>query len=220
MTATFSEICDAIYDMQRDLKRVIIAIDGMSGAGKTHLANRLRQCFPQSDIIHMDDFYLPKAERTDERMAEPGGHMDTERFTEEVATPIWKGLVPLYRKFDCKTQSYSPSVSCSKDATLCIVEGTYATHPNIPDVYDLRIFAEADQSICLDRIKERAASNKEVEMFETTWIPRETQYFESFMTKELADLVYDGGTQDIDQWTPPPAPTEKELLPFIHKEEE
>ena len=209
----FATVCDEILDMQRDLKRVIVAIDGMAGAGKTTLAEQLKAVFPKTDIIHMDHFYLPKAKRTEQRMAEPGGHMDTERFSEEVALPIWKGLVPRYRVFDCSTQAYAETLTCTPDAELCIVEGTYATHPNIPDIYDLRIFVEAQEQICLDRIKDRAASEWEVEMFQKEWIPAEQRYFESYMTKELSDLIYDGSTPADTEWTPPTFESD-DLLPY------
>jgi len=215
----FSTVCDEILDMQRDLKRVIIAIDGMAGAGKSTLATQLQEIFPKTDVIHMDHFYLPKALRTKERMAEPGGHMDTERFSDEVALPIWKGLVPHYRVFDCATQSFTETLTCAPDAELCIVEGTYATHPNIPDIYDLRIFVEADGAICMDRIKKRASSDWEVEMFQKEWIPAEQRYFASYMTRELSDLVYDGSSPADTNWQPPIFDSE-DLLPYTKTEEE
>ena len=210
----FADICDAILDMQRDLKRVIVAIDGMAGAGKTTLANALKAAFPKTDIIHMDDFYLPKALRNAERMAEPGGHMDTERFAEEVAMPIWKGLVPRYRVFDCTSQSFTEAVACTADAELCVVEGTYSTHPSIPDVYDLRIFVQTDDTVCMERIRARAQSEWEIEMFEKEWIPAERLYFDSYMTKELSEMIYDGGRDEDFSWTPPAFDSE-DLLPYI-----
>lgn len=53
----------------------LVAIDGRCTAGKTTLAGLLqgkRSC----NVVHMDDFYLPFAKRTPERMAQPGGNMD------------------------------------------------------------------------------------------------------------------------------------------------
>ena len=65
----------------------LVAIDGRCTAGKTTLAGLLqgkRSC----NVVHMDDFYLPFAKRTPERMAQPGGNMDFERLLSEVLLPL------------------------------------------------------------------------------------------------------------------------------------
>ena len=41
----YTELCEEIESMIGDLKRVIIAIDGMCAAGKTTLANKLKESF-------------------------------------------------------------------------------------------------------------------------------------------------------------------------------
>ena len=63
--------------------RLVIAIDGKCATGKTTLAARLASGL-DADVIHMDDFFLPPAKRTQQRLSEPGGNVDYERFMEEV----------------------------------------------------------------------------------------------------------------------------------------
>jgi nicotinamide/nicotinate riboside kinase len=41
-------------------KAVIIAISGASSSGKTTLARLLRDIFPNTFILHEDDFYKPE----------------------------------------------------------------------------------------------------------------------------------------------------------------
>ena len=43
-------------------RTVIIAISGCSSSGKTTLARLLRDIFPETFILHEDDFYKPEAE--------------------------------------------------------------------------------------------------------------------------------------------------------------
>ena len=60
---------------------VIIAIDGRCAAGKTYLASRIKEAV-ECNVIHMDYFFLRPEQRTSERLREPGGNVDYERFTE------------------------------------------------------------------------------------------------------------------------------------------
>lgn len=67
--------------------RAVAAIDGNAAAGKSTLAARIAAFFaPQYsvNVFHMDDFFLPGALRTPERLAEPGGNVHYERFQDEV----------------------------------------------------------------------------------------------------------------------------------------
>ncbi|MBO7151088.1 MAG: phosphoribulokinase [Clostridia bacterium] len=184
----YTELCEEIEAMICDLKRVIIAIDGMCAAGKTTLANKLKETFKGAFVVSMDDFYLPLAQRSDAIMAEPGGHMDYERFDREVATPLWKAQPASYGVFDCHSQSITETVQIPADAPLIIVEGTYATHPAIPDIYDYRIFVKTDSETQKERVILR--DGKWADDYFQKWIPFERAYFSAYMTEALADAVY------------------------------
>ena len=59
--------------------RVLVAIDGRCTAGKTTLAASL-QAQLECNVFHMDDFFLRPEQRTPERLRQPGGNVDFERF--------------------------------------------------------------------------------------------------------------------------------------------
>ena len=63
---------------------VRVAIDGNCAAGKSTLGALLQEVYG-ANLFHMDDYFLPFACKTPERLAEPGGNVDYERFREEVA---------------------------------------------------------------------------------------------------------------------------------------
>ena len=42
---------------------VVLALDGRCGSGKTTMAAALAEQFPDSIVLHTDDFYLPPADR-------------------------------------------------------------------------------------------------------------------------------------------------------------
>ena len=50
----------------------LITIDGPCGSGKSTLAAALSQSLG-ADVVHMDDFVIPHAQKTPERLALPGG---------------------------------------------------------------------------------------------------------------------------------------------------
>lgn len=45
-----------------DQKAVIVGLSGCSSSGKTTLARLLRDIFPNTFILHEDDFYRPEEE--------------------------------------------------------------------------------------------------------------------------------------------------------------
>ena len=81
-----------------------MAIDGPCGSGKTTLAAALCDAYG-CDAVHMDDFFLPAARKTPERLAQPGGNVDSERFAAEVLPHWGQGAPFAYRPFCCRTHS-------------------------------------------------------------------------------------------------------------------
>lgn len=88
----------------------ILAIDGRRCSGKMTLASRLQQHL-DCNVVHMDEFFLRTAQRTLERLSQPGGNVDWERFADEVLAPLQSGIVFSYRPFDCHTMDFLPSVA-------------------------------------------------------------------------------------------------------------
>jgi pantothenate kinase-related protein Tda10 len=43
-------------------KAVVVGISGCSSSGKTTISRLLRDIFPNTFVLHEDDFYLPEAE--------------------------------------------------------------------------------------------------------------------------------------------------------------
>lgn len=85
----YIELFEKIDDLLRKNNTVIVAIDGNSGSGKSTLAESLSDIY-DSNIFHMDHFFLRPEQRTTERIREVGGNVDYERFKEEVLDNIRK----------------------------------------------------------------------------------------------------------------------------------
>jgi len=166
--------------------RVLIAIDGRAGAGKSTLAKELAELL-DGEIISMDDFFLPMELRTEERLKEPGGNVHYERFAREVGLKLVYAMPFEYGVFDCSEMKIA-SKKHIKNGRIVIVEGSYSLRPEFRDLYDIRIFMDVEPDVQMKRITER--NGKEMaRRFKDLWIPMEEKYFEKCGVKECADIV-------------------------------
>ncbi len=164
----------AIYRCLAKKGSVVVAIDGMAGAGKSTLASLLADLTGGS-VISMDDFFLPPEKRTAARLAEPGGNVDYERFAAEVLPGLRTGEAFSYGVFDCSQMA----VTTTQAVPMCpvrIVEGSYAMHPQFGRYADVTIFLHVSPAEQMQRITERNGV-KMAEKFRNIWIPMENRYF-------------------------------------------
>ena len=164
----------------------VIAIDGRAASGKTTLAGRLQSVLG-ADVIEMDDFFLPPALRTAERLAEAGGNVHYERFREEVLPFLSRKEPFVYRVFSCSVMDFDGEAAIGT-APVRIVEGSYSQHPLFGDYADVKLFSTVDAEEQMARILKRNGEQM-AEMFRTRWIPMEEAYFAAFGIAEKADII-------------------------------
>lgn len=164
----------------------IIAIDGRCASGKTTLAQELARRLSCS-VIHMDHFFLQPGQRTRERLEEPGGNVDRERFKEEVMEPLCRGEKLSYRIFDCRVMDFCGSVRV-KRTPVVIVEGAYSCHPEFAGYWDLTVFLSVDRKEQIRRIEKRNGK-KQARQFIERWIPLEERYFAAFGIENKCDIT-------------------------------
>ena len=182
----FGCILPILERLHGDASLRVVAIDGRAASGKTTKAQLLSAVL-DAPVIHMDDFFLPPALCTEDRLAQPGGNVHYERFAAEVLPGLRTGAPFTYRVFDCSRMDYHGAREIPA-APLRIVEGSYAHHPALGDYADLRVFSTVDENEQLARILRRNGERM-AEMFRTRWIPMEERYFEHFAIREKADIV-------------------------------
>ncbi len=162
---------------------VVIAIDGMAGAGKSTFAKKLSS-IADSRIISTDDFHLSQDMRTDKRCRIPGGNIDHERMKIEVIDHIRDAIA--YGIYDCITDSVVKTRELAAKP-LTIIEGTYSMHPDFGGYYDLSFFLECDPKDQIKRLAKRDISK--LNDFKTKWIPMETLYFTKLKIRDKADCI-------------------------------
>ena len=166
---------------------VRVAIDGNCAAGKSTLGALLREVYG-ANLFHMDDYFLPFACKTPERLAEPGGNVDYERFREEVAGQK-PGSAIRWRPFDCAAQALG-AWQTAGPKPLTVVEGSYSLHPTLRGAYDLKVFLAIDPERQSARILARNGAEKHRRFIEE-WIPLENAYFSALDIRSLCDLAFD-----------------------------
>lgn len=176
-------------------RRAIVAIDGGAAGGKTTLAAWLARRFG-ADVLHMDDFFLQPHQRTAQRLCEPGGNVDYERFAREVLLPLRRGEAYCYRRYDCRTQTLGEGKERAP-APLTIVEGSYSLHPALAAQYDLRVLLEVDPRTQSARILKRNGADKH-RRFMQEWIPLENRYFEATDIRSRCDVCL--RAQALEEW--------------------
>ena len=167
--------------------KVVIAIDGNSAAGKSSLS-KLLQLVYDCDVIAMDHFFLQPHQRTSERFNEAGGNIDYERFNEEVIAKLIQEEVFSYAPLLCENFQFGEPVKVH-NKKVCVVEGSYSTHPKFGQYYDLSVFLAVESEEQVKRIMQRNGE-KCLEFFVNRWIPMERKYFEAFDIKGRCDLIY------------------------------
>ena len=175
-----------IEELFREKESIVVRLDGRCGSGKSTAAEHLSAFYPDSAVIHMDDFFLPTELRTPERYGEPGGNVHYERFREEVTPHLGREGFS-YRIFDCTTFDYGESRTIPL-TPLTIVEGSYSGNPKLEMEPDITVFFDIDPETQLVRIEKRNGSEKK-KVFIEKWIPLEEAYFRHYRIMEKSDLV-------------------------------
>lgn len=157
--------------------RLRVAIDGPCASGKSTLGAVLSEIY-QSPLIHMDDFFLRPEQRTPQRLAEPGGNVDYERFSREILSPLLAGRPARYGPWLCHSGTFGAEVIVPP-TPLTIVEGCYCLRPDLGHAFQLRIWMDTPWPVRRQRLLERGGPDC-LARFEQQWIPLENKYFEYY----------------------------------------
>lgn len=180
----YSMIDRYLQEVQKE--SILIVIDGMCAGGKTTLGKLLQERYG-GNLFHMDDFFLQSHQRTQARLAEPGGNVDYERFREEIVEHLADEQGLCYGVYDCRKQQITETRQVPWQR-ITIVEGCYSAHPYFEQVPDLQFFLEVDADEQIRRIRERNGERM-LERFQKEWIPMENKYFEAFQIREKSICV-------------------------------
>lgn len=162
-----------------------VAIDGPCASGKSTLGSILREIY-NCPLFHMDDFFLRPEQRTPQRLAEPGGNVDYERFSQEILSPLLAGQPIRYKPWLCHSETFGTEVTADP-APLSVVEGCYCLRPDLRHAFQLRIWVDAPWPVRRLRLLERGGPDC-LARFEQQWIPLEHKYFEHYNVSDVCHV--------------------------------
>ena len=183
---TYACLLREIRDRTGKNSPLFAAIDGRCGSGKSTLGQRMADDL-SGVLLHMDDFYLRKEQRTPERYAEPGGNVDRERVAALLET-LKDGKGGYFRKtmhpnFDLGPENTVPA------SDIYIVEGSYSMHPELRRFYGISVFLTLPENVQRERLMKR--NPDQMDMFIGKWIPLEEKYFSGLHVIEHCDRIFD-----------------------------
>ncbi|MBQ9165900.1 MAG: uridine kinase [Oscillospiraceae bacterium] len=188
--ASYFPVLSSVWHLLSEKETAVISIDGRCGSGKTMLSALFARVFP-CNVLHIDDYYLPLAQRIPDWAETPCANMDLERFLQEAVLPAREGKTVVYRPYSCQRGEYLPA-RVMPPRPLTVVEGSYSQHPSLAGSYDRKIFLTCRKDEQRRRLQAR--EGEYFSMFENRWIPLEERYLSRYAIEEKATIRMDTST--------------------------
>jgi uridine kinase len=170
---------------------LLVAIDGLGGAGKSTFATELSAHLPNSGIVGVDDFYRPMEHANRFKLASQGGykqHFDWQRLRDEVLEPLSRRRRARFRRYDWATNGLADWRDVVPQDVV-IVEGVFSTRPELRPLLGVTVYVDASREVRVARM--RARRYEDLNWLES-WMAAEEWYVEHIRPAEHVDLVLDG----------------------------
>ena len=176
---------------------VLIGIAGGTGSGKTTLAEKIHQAFPESALISQDAYYQNRLDLSfEERGRLNFDHPDSLEFSllRDHLIDLKNGIAIEQPLYSFHTHLREKETRHVEPTNIILVEGILLlAAPEVRELFDIKIFVDTDDDIRVIRrierdIKERSRDfNGVKEQYLTTVKPMHDAFVEP--SKRYADLI-------------------------------
>lgn len=188
LVADLADILKAIDDLRPTVPRIVVAITGFGGAGKSTLSRALVEAVPGSVRLRGDDFLDPM--RSHLRSPDWDG-VERNRIRSEVIEPFRRGEPAIYRPYDWNVGSLGPETTLP-EATVLIVDAIALLHPDLEGCFDLTVWVDVDLETAAKQgiQRDRQAGNDHDALWNEVWVPNDREFAETYDPVGQADLLY------------------------------
>lgn len=181
---------------------IVIGIAGGSGSGKTTVAHKIHEIFPNDSILICQDYYykdlahLPVEERAKVNFDHPDSIEFSLLRTHLLA--LKKGESVSIPQYDFTTYSRKPKQIAVQPKKIIIIEGLHLLAvPEIRELFNLKLFVDACEDIRLirrinrDQVERGRTVPSILEQYLATVRPMHIEFIEP--SKQHADLIIPEG---------------------------
>jgi len=187
---TVRELVQQFEEIFERKGKLLIAIDGCGGSGKSSLARLLRSESAMVSMVSVDDFYLPSSLQVQHTVPTVGPGFDWHRLETQVLRPLFSFNDSHYQRYDWDLDALAEWHDVPH-SNVVIVEGVYSAQRKLEKFYDVTIWVDSSRALRLCRGVQRdgEASRR---MWEEVWMPAEDFYVRTERPESAADIVVDG----------------------------
>lgn len=189
--AEFADIVDAIEQLRATSLRLVVAITGFGGAGKSTLSRALVDAVPDSVRLRGDDFLDP--ERSHRRSSGWDG-VERARMRTEVLEPFRSGDPVSFRPYDWDAGRLGP-ITVLPQASVLLVDAIGVLHPDLEGCFDLTVWVDVGLETAGRQGLERDRRNghDHDRLWAEVWTPNDRDFAAEFNPRERADLLFTAG---------------------------
>ena len=170
---------------------MVVAIDGRSGAGKSHLAEQVARELGGATMVHVDNFYRDLADEERLGLSPEAGvdrFFDWQRMRREAIEPLRARRTAYFRPFDWDRGRLGEQSTTLGPASVVVVEGVYSARPELADLIDLAVLVTVDEAVS----RARLAARHDPPAMASRWEAAEDVYFSRIRPPASFDVRVDG----------------------------
>ena len=174
-------------------QRLLVALDGPGGAGKSTLAMKLAKDNRLTSIVHGDDFYTPMDENERKTLTAESGYeqyFDWTRMRDQLLEPLSKGNPARYQRYEWVLNELAEWIDLPAKGII-LVEGIYSYRPKLREFYDYSIFVSTPKTECLQRLVQRGENSDESIQY---WRAAEDYYLKQTNPASSVSIIVSGST--------------------------